>query len=379
MDDRLRSLRSDKWSRYPADVLPAWVAEMDFELAPPVRDALIRAVTVGDLGYIGNVDGLLDAFRSFMHRRLGVTVGPVTLVADVMIGIQEVVRHVTSPGEGVVISPPCYPPYFREIPHVERATVEVPLLEDFSPDFDGLDKAFEEGARVLLLCNPHNPTGRVAPREELVRLASLADAWGVHVIADEIHAPLTFPGVEFVSWLDVSEHGTVVTSASKAFDLAALKLAFVVGAVADELSEDVRDHAGHLGALAAEAAFRDGDAWLDETIATIASNQAMLPGLLPEGVRLAYPAQAGYLAWLDCRGAGIDGRPGGGVPRARAGGAVRRAELRCARLRASERRDGAVERRGSRQATGASSMTSTTWRAASARYSWCSGSREPSR
>ena len=89
---------------------------MDFELAPPVRDALIRAVELGDLGYVGNVDGLLDAFAGFMQRRLGVTVGPVTLVADVMIGIQEVVRHVTSPGEGVVISPPCYPPYFAGDP-----------------------------------------------------------------------------------------------------------------------------------------------------------------------------------------------------------------------------------------------------------------------
>jgi cystathionine beta-lyase len=304
MDRRLRARRSDKWTRHPSDVLPAWVAEMDFDLAPPIQEALIRAIELGDLGYIGNVDGLRDAFAGFMERRLGWTVGPVALVGDVMIGIQEVVRHVTEPGDGVVITPPCYPPYFAEIP---RDLVEVPLLEDFSLDFDGLDRAFEEGSRVMVLCHPHNPTGRIAPPEELQRLASLADAWGVHVISDEIHAPLRFG--EFTTWASITENGSVMTSASKAFNLPALKLAFVVGEVAAELPEDLQDHAGLLGVIAAEAAFREGDEWLDATIATIAANQAALPSLLPEGVTLAFPPAAGYLAWLDCRAAGLGDDP----------------------------------------------------------------------
>jgi cystathionine beta-lyase len=288
-------------------VLPAWVAEMDFDLAPPIRDALIRAVELGDLGYIGDVDGLLAEFAGFMARRLGWTVGPVAVVGDVMVGIQEVVRHVTAPADAVVITPPCYPPYFVEIPHVERTVVEVPLQEDFSLDFDGLDRAFEQGARVLILCHPHNPTGRVAPRSELETLASLADARGVHVISDEIHAPLAFG--DFATWANVSANGTVVTSASKAFNLPALKLAFVVGEVAGELSEELLDHAGLLGVFAAEAAFRDGDAWLDETIATIQANHALVARGLPAGVRVAFPPQAGYLTWLDCRAAGLGDDP----------------------------------------------------------------------
>jgi cystathionine beta-lyase len=304
MDSRLASRRSDKWSRYPADVLPAWVAEMDFDLAPPVREVLVRAIELGDLGYIGKVDSLLSEFTAFMERRLAWTPGPTAIVCDVLVGIQEVLRQVTEPGDGVVISPPCYPPYFAEL---RRELVEVPLLEDFSLDFDGLDRAFAEGARAIVLCHPHNPTGRVAPVEELQRLASLADAWGVHVIADEIHGPLHFG--EFTTWAKVSENGSVITSASKAFNLPALKLAFVVGAVAEELSEDLRDHAGLLGALASEAAFRDGDAWLDETIATIRSNHALVRGKLPEGVRVAYPPEAGYLTWLDCREAGLGDDP----------------------------------------------------------------------
>jgi len=306
MDDQLRLRKSDKWSRYPPDVLPAWVAEMDFALAPPIREVLIRAIELGDLGYIGNTEGLRSEFAAFMQRRLNMTVGAVAIVGDVMIGIQEVVRHVTDPGEGVVITPPCYPPYFAEIPHVERTAVQVPLLEDFTLDFDRLDKAFEEGARAMILCNPQNPTGRVFKRDELERLANLADAWGVHVIADEIHAPLRFPGTEFISWANVSEHGSVVTSGSKAFNLPALKLAFVVGECADQLPEDLQDHAGHLGVLASEVAFREGDEWLDATIATIQANHALLPGLLPDGIRVACPPEAGYLTWLDCRSLGED-------------------------------------------------------------------------
>jgi cystathionine beta-lyase len=178
----------------------------------------------------------------------------------------------------------------------------VPLLKGFALDFEGLDRAFAAGARAMVLCHPHNPTGRIAPVEELQRLASLADAWGVHVIADEIHAPLSFG--EFTPWLTVSENGAALTSASKAFNLPGLKLGFVVGG--PPLAPELRFHAGYAGVIAAEAAFRDGDAWLDETIAIIAANQARLPSLLPDGVRLAYPAQASYLAWLDCRGVGDD-------------------------------------------------------------------------
>src|SRR5262245_34850044 len=143
MDSRLASRRSEKWTKYPPDVLPAWVAEMDFDLAPCVRETLIGAVELGDLGYIGNVDSLLAEFAGFMERRLGWTVGPTALVCDVMVGVQEVVRRVTAHDEAVVLTPPCYPPYFAEI---RRELVEVPLLEDFSLDFDGLDRAFAAGA-----------------------------------------------------------------------------------------------------------------------------------------------------------------------------------------------------------------------------------------
>jgi cystathionine beta-lyase len=183
----------------------------------------------------------------------------------------------------------------------------VPLLAGGAHDVAGIDAAFAAGARALVLCNPHNPTGRVAPRAELEALAAVADDHGAWVIADEIHSPLTF-GAEFVPWLTVSSRGAALTSASKAFNLSALKLGLVVGEPARRLSPDLQDHAGYLGVIAAEAAFAEGDEWLDETLATIAANHAALPSLLPAGVT-AVPAQASFLAWLDCRAAGLGDDP----------------------------------------------------------------------
>ena len=301
MDDLLAARGSQKWTEYDPDVLPAWVAEMDFALAPPIREALHAAIDRGDLGYIGNVDGLIEAMYHFYDRRLDWDLEGqyVSLVADVMVGFKELLLVHTQPGDGVIINPPAYPPYFKDIPHVGRRVVEVPLLDDFGVDVDGLDRAFAGGAKALLLCSPHNPTGRVYTRDELAAVAAVAEAHGALVVVDEIHAPLTF-GAPFTPWQHVVEGGTVLTSASKAFNLPGLKLGFVIGEAAAALDEDLRYHAGYAGVIAAEAAFADGDEWLDATIATIAANQRELPSLLPEGVRLAHVPDASYLTWLEC-------------------------------------------------------------------------------
>ncbi|HEX6023844.1 MAG TPA: aminotransferase class I/II-fold pyridoxal phosphate-dependent enzyme [Solirubrobacter sp.] len=306
--DRLLDRGSDKWTAYPPDVLPAWVAEMDFALAPPVKAVLVDAIERDDLGYVGRVEGMLEAFAGFASRRFSWTVDveQVALVTDVMVGLREVVRELTQPDDQVILNTPAYPPYFREL---RRPLVEVPLLEDFALDIEGIDAAFARGARAMVLCNPHNPTGRISPRSELEALAAVADAHGAWIIADEIHAPLTLGGETFVPWLTVAPHGVALTSASKAFNLTALKLGLAVGEPVERLSDDLRDHAGYLGVLAAEAAFRDGDEWLDETLALLRSNHSQLPSLLPEGVCVAVPAQASFLAWLDCRGAGLGDDP----------------------------------------------------------------------
>ena len=185
----------------------------------------------------------------------------------------------------------------------------MPLLDGGALDIDGIDAAFAAGARGDGALQPAQPDRAASRRaSELEALAAVADAHGAWVIADEIHAPLTFPGETFVPWLTVAPRGVALTSASKAFNLTALKLGLIVGEPVERLSDDLRDHAGYLGVLAAEAAFRDGDEWLDETLATIAANHAALPSLLPEEI-VAVPAQASFLAWLDCRAAGLGDDP----------------------------------------------------------------------
>lgn len=309
----LRERRSVKWTQYPPDVLPAWVAEMDFPLAPPVGEALAAAITRDDTGYSNpEASSLAEAFAGFAARRLGWSVEPEGVIAcsDVVAGLTELLRVLTDPGDAVIINPPVYHPFFSLVGEAGRKLVEVPLAGGRELDLDGIERALAAGARALILCNPHNPTGRSASRSELAALASLAaghDAW---VLADEIHAPLTLPGTEHAPFVAVSKEaaarGVSLISASKAFNLAGLGCAQIVTAAeparsaAERLPSAAR-HPGHLGVIASEAAFAAGDEWLDAVVRVLDGNRRMLSellsGRLPE---VAYePPEAGYLAWLD--------------------------------------------------------------------------------
>jgi cystathionine beta-lyase len=306
----LRRRRSSKWVEHPPDVLPAFVAEMDVSLAPPVRAALIEAINLGDVGYT-EPGGVFEAFVGFSRRRFGWSPDPgrMRVVPDVMSGIVEVLRVLTSPGDGVVITPPVYPPFFVDIPEAGRRVVEVPLVGG-ELDLDGLERAFTAGATTFLLCNPHNPTGRVLERRQLVAIAALAERHGVLVLADEIHGPLTLPGKQHTPFAALGDSRSVVfTSASKAFNTAGLKCALAI-AGSDELDDDLdrlpaelQYRAGLLGVIASEVAFEQGDAWLDRIVDGVADNHRRLAALLAEHLpAVGYRApDAGYLAWLDCR------------------------------------------------------------------------------
>jgi len=316
--ETLRRRRSSKWVEHPADVLPAFVAEMDVALAPPVRDALVEAIELGDLGY-AEPGRVFESFAAFAARRLGWAPDParMRLVPDVMAGIVEVLRVLTAPGDGVVITPPVYPPFFEGIPEAGRRVVEVPLA-DGELDLDALDAAFAAGARALLLCNPDNPTGRVLERARLEDVAALAARHDVLVLADEIHAPLTLPGAVHTPFAALGDSRSVVlASASKAFNFAGLKCAIAVAgsdAVAHELDglpEELRYRAGLLGVIASQAAFENGDAWLDDLLAALDANRRRLAALLVEHLpAIAHrPPEASYLAWLDCRALGLGDDP----------------------------------------------------------------------
>jgi cysteine-S-conjugate beta-lyase len=316
--DELRARQSVKWRRYPADVLPAWVAETDFPLAPSVRAALEGAVARNDTGYASS-RGLADAFATFAAARFNWTIDPdrTLMVADIMSGVAEVLRALTAPGERVVVNPPVYQPFFTVVEDLGREIVVAPLSPSWRLDLDALERAFADKARAYLLCNPHNPTGTVFTRDELVAVAELAARYDVLVISDEVHAPMTLPGAAHTPCLTVTEEGLALVSASKAWNLAGLKSALIVAASeesADELGRvpgHVSYHAGHFGVLAAIAAFTDDGAWLDALVAHLDVQRdrlaALLAAELPEVV-LVRP-QAGYLAWLDCRALGLGDDP----------------------------------------------------------------------
>jgi cystathionine beta-lyase len=323
---KLRGRLSAKWTTYPADVLPAWVAEMDFPLAEPIKQRLRRAIDADDCGY-AQPRLLHEPFVAFAKSRYGWTVDPsrIRVGPEVMVVAGEILRVVTKPGDGVVINPPVYPPFYATIAEIERTVVEVPLAHvpggGWDLDLDALEKAFAAGAKAYLLCNPHNPTGRVLEKAQLVEIAKLAKRYGVIVIADEIHAPMVLPGAVHVPFVSVSEplgaNAITVTSASKAWNVAGLKCAVMVAGSAamqsalKKLPKEFEERTGHLGVIASMAAFEEGAPYLDGLLAHLDRNRVLLAELL--GMYLPavryIPPQAGYLAWLDCSALGLGDDP----------------------------------------------------------------------
>src|SRR5580700_9911448 len=313
---RLRRRHSEKWRLYPPDVLPAFIAEMDYDLAEPVRSALRSAIDLDDCGY-AQPAGIGESFARFAAARHGWAVDPgrVHLVPDVMAGVDAIFRLVLEPGDSVVINPPVYPPFFEHLTAARLPIAEVPLIRKDSRwelDFAGLEAAFAAGARGYLLASPHNPTGRVFSAADLGRIGSLADRYGVTVISDEIHASLTLPGARHTAFVAAgdaaAEHGVTLASTSKSFNVAGLKGAVAVAgspamqAVLNRLPSECQYGAGLLGVLASEAAWNAGDEWLDALIRQLDHVRAEFGRLLGERLpRARYvPPEASYLAWVDC-------------------------------------------------------------------------------
>ena len=319
----LHARRSDKWSSQEPDMLAMTIAEMDFPLAAPVSTALRATIDRHDLGYAPAAPaGLRQAFASFVARRMGWTVDPeqVTLIPDVVVGTIVLCEHLLEPGDKVAMATPAYPPFFSVLPDAGVRIRE--LATDERGDFElaDLEAALVEGARALILVNPHNPSGRVIGAPALTRVAELCAEHEAWVLADEIHAPLVLPGASHTPWLEVSdaarEFGVVLTSASKAFNLAGLKAAQIVTASPRAREEVAKlpplgGASGLLGAIAAEAAFAEGDEWLDAVLGQLAANRELLGEALAAqlpGVRHVAP-EGTYLAWLDCRALGLGDDP----------------------------------------------------------------------
>ncbi len=318
------------------DVIPMFVAEMDVALAEPVARALSDAVARGDTGY-PQPRVYAEALADFAAHRWGwdgLDPDRTLDVADVMVGIEEVLRLTGGPEVPVVLNPPVYPPFFDAVAHVGRSVVEVPLAADGRLDLDALADAFaRHPGATYLLCSPHNPTAVVHTHDELATVARLAAEHRVRVVVDEIHAPLApsssaaqgpaplpgssaaqgpapLPGSAFTPYLSVdgTDDAYAVLSASKAFNLAGLKAAVVVGGAGTDaerasVPEIVSHGPSHLGTIAHVAALTHGRDWLDALQADVAANRALLHELvathLPGAQVLA--GEGTYTAWLDLR------------------------------------------------------------------------------
>ena len=305
-----------KWTYYDPDVLPAWVAEMDFGLAPAISKALHEAVDRGDTGYpsFDAMEATANAATEFWASRLGWSVDPsrVFAVPDVVDGIRRAIVHLTKPGSSVILPTPAYYPFFSMVKRADREFVQVSGLVDeagrYALDLEAIDRELARGAGSVVLCNPWNPTGRSLAAEELSDLIEVVASHDGRILSDEIHAPLVYPGSTHIVAASIAPDVLVtVTSASKAFNLPGLKCAQVVltnGRDAEIWSNYFtypKIGVGAFGLFANAAAYTHGGEWLDTVMVRLESNRRVLGELIETHLPgVGYrPPEATYLAWLD--------------------------------------------------------------------------------
>lgn len=329
----LRTHKSDKWRTFPAHVLPLPVAEMDFKVAEPIRSAILEMVSNSDLGYLGPIPEMGEAFATFASTRFRWSSDPlqVRIAADVGVGIVETLRVITKPGDSILINSPVYPNFTTWSEETHLHIVDVPLTRsereidgnNWHLNWEGIEAAYRSGIKVHLICNPHNPLGRVYTREELTRLAELASDNGVIVISDEIHAPLTFSEQPFTAFLSINDQarsvGITVTAASKGWNIAGLKCAIIITEDKflherlNAIAPATHYRASILGAFATVAAFRHGGPWLDELLIQLDENRQLVQSLIDTKLpgAIAHTPHSSYLSWIDLTAYNLGEDPAG--------------------------------------------------------------------
>lgn len=320
-----RGTNSVKWDEEPAaDILPMWVADMDFRTAPCVVEALRRRVEHGVYGYATVPESYYGAVTSWFARRHGWAPGAdwILPVTGVIPALSAILRALTRPGDRVLVLTPVYNHFFIAIDNSGCSAAECELTygdNRYTVDFDALERrAADPAVKLMLLCNPHNPAGRVWTPEELRRIGDICLRHGVTVVADEVHADFARPGFKHVPYASLGEryarHAVVCTAPSKTFNLAGLQLSniFIPDPDLRAAFKRARNRTGYdepsvLGITAAQACYERGEEWLDELKKVLDGNYAVLQAAVDRmpGVSLV-PLESTYLPWLDCRGLGLD-------------------------------------------------------------------------
>jgi cystathionine beta-lyase len=324
--NELRNRKSVKWRQYPSDVLPLPVAEMDFPIAECVKDALRDMIDRSDTGYLGPFPEMFEAFANFSISRWQwrVETAQMRIATDVGVGTVEVIRTLINPGDKVMLNSPVYDNMWRWVAEVKATLIDVPLLEnnlEYTLDLARIEKEYQAGVKVHVLCHPHNPVGAIFDKDSLATLAELARKYGVFVISDEIHGPLVYETGKFTPFLAVSdaakEVGITITSASKGFNLAGLKCALIITdspALKEKINSmpmAVAFRASLFGAVAATAAFNQGHNWLEGVVRALDENRKLISNLIQTqlpAIKYRIP-DFGYLAWLDLRDLGLGEDP----------------------------------------------------------------------
>ena len=314
----LRQRQGEKWHHYPEDVLAAWVADMDYVVAAPIRDAVSARVAVADFGYplSPRKTGLPDLFVERVRARFDWTIEPgdVAILSDVVQGLYIALETFCGHGDGAVIQTPIYPPFLRAAKETGRQAVCCPLVpgeSHYEIDFDALEARISDSTRLFMLCNPHNPSGRAFTRAELVRIGELACRHDLVIVSDEIHADLLLDDRRHIPIASIDqaigERTITLMSASKAFNIAGMRMAFAhIGNAAlrkrfSRVHPHMRGGTNTLSIAAVRAAWTDGQPWLDDVLVQLRRNRDRVAAFVAEQWPRAqhYPPEATYLAWLD--------------------------------------------------------------------------------
>lgn len=320
--DFLRSRRGNKWNRYPKDVIPAWVADMDFTIAEPVQKALEKLIVEEHdfgYGYRGGESGLPAAYAHRMKERFNWEINPdlVLNMTGTVQGLYTSLLAFSKEGDGVIIQTPIYPPFLSTVEKTNRTLIENPMHDTGSGwelDREGLEKAVAAGGKVIMFCNPHNPTGRVFTKEELEFIGDLAVKHDLTIISDEVHYDLIFSGHKHIPIASLkpeyAERTVTLMAASKGFNLAALRCSLIYFG-SEKLREQYRQvipdyvvgSSSVPGIDATVAAWYHGQPWLDAVLKTLEANRDHAAQFISEqmpGVQHHKP-EGTYLYWLNCQ------------------------------------------------------------------------------
>lgn len=318
-------LKWDAWGKrgHAVDDLPLWVADMDFKTVPAAIDALAQRVQHGVYGYTMATDGYYEAVQSWFERRHGWRPERewFVMTPGVVFALATAVNAFTQPGDAVIIQPPVYYPFRLMIQGNGRKMVTSPLRYGngrYTMDYEGFEHQLEKtGAKLFILCNPHNPVGRAWTEEELRRIGDICLRHNVLVVADEIHADFARPGFRHIPYASLgaeyANNAVICTAPSKTFNLAGLQLSNIFIPNADNRAafKRARNRAGYdepsvFGVVATQACYEQGEEWLDELKCVLDQNYAVLEAAVHRmlGVQLV-PLESTYLPWLDCNGLGL--------------------------------------------------------------------------